>query len=63
MPAWIFLISLVQSLLHSILIGPFLQTSPSVILYNPSEYQLITSALKMETACFSETLASANQSA
>jgi hypothetical protein len=47
-----------------VLIGPFLQTSllaPDVYIYGPSEAQLIRSALKMETAHFSETLPSTNQ--
>jgi hypothetical protein len=35
---------------------------PSVTVYNPSESHLTTSTLKMERACFSETLASTNQS-
>jgi hypothetical protein len=33
-----------------------------IYIYNPSEYQLNTSALKVETVCFSERLAFSNQS-
>jgi hypothetical protein len=62
MPALSLLIGLAQSLPHCIVLGPFLQTYPLATLYNPSKSLLITSALKMETACFSEMLISTNQS-
>jgi hypothetical protein len=38
-PAWSLPIGPVQSLPHSIMTGPFLQTSLPAILYNPSESQ------------------------
>jgi hypothetical protein len=62
MPAWRVLIGPAKSLPHSVLIGVFLQTSPLATLCNTSESQLITSALKMETAQFSKILACINQS-
>jgi hypothetical protein len=47
-------------------IGPFLQISPPaslhIYIYGPSESWLITSAQKMEIACFSEVLSYTNQS-
>jgi hypothetical protein len=59
-PAWNLLIGLLQSLSHSILIGHLPQASPLTNLHKPSSK--FTLALKMETACFSEILASINQS-
>jgi hypothetical protein len=61
-PVWSHLIGLAQSLPHLVLTGPIPQTSPPDTLYNASEPQLITSALKMETAHFSKTLATINHS-
>jgi hypothetical protein len=51
-----------QSLPHSVTIGPFLQTSLPDTLYNPSILSMVTSAMKMEAVRFSETLASTDQS-
>jgi hypothetical protein len=62
MPAWNLLTGPAQFLPHSILIGPFFQASPLATQYNPPESQLIISTLHMETAHFSKTLASTNQS-
>jgi hypothetical protein len=51
-----------QSLLHSVLIGPFLRTSLPATLYNPSVPSMVTSALQMEIVHFSKMLASTSQS-